>query len=1165
MNDLRLYEALRRARHEGAALDADGVVAGLERVARWPLSSRVPWFGVIQPALVHPDGRVRQGALSALIGAGGMLALRAFVRGLDDNDAGVREAAARAMLAVAQCESMRLAHVVFHARGDVRAHAVKPLDDGALHPLAFFLLGDESLRAEVVERLAHHPMNLPKHVYPALMTFTERGDLPRELTVRLLQSLGWSVMVAAATGERERSRASVAMLVDDAHEVPTEAMIANAIADGDGLDRLLSVLAGVPDAASALWSFRALVRNRPAPVRRRAVAAARVVAEATAWTPALSGLAAALEPAFLMNRGVLLAVRKRAAAALCGVGNLPTVDDVLIRDLMGALVAGDSLELDVAAGVVHLAGNYEALVDAVSLEELLAAMSASPEQGAQILLVPASTKRGRKWLLQRIAEQDREMHAQLLAWTAALCPADKLHFIDDLKPWQAADLAGWLVSLEATHPLKANQARRLADHIAARLTHEASPEGVREALAEAASVWLRQGDPPAHRFGRLLVEQLASRSGGEQFALAMLTLDAGPLRRLVAHLAHLSALTYGAELALSGVLIDHPDSELATWAAARHPAPPPAPPVVASGVHVLTDAERDEVRDAEEHLLAGVLSPWRARPSKGLAEALALRPSCRTDAQVCAALLGCHDAPEIVAQQMGRYLSESPAFMERLDRMAVAWERLSDLPWLGSAWLWRWERHAFAVAGHMRGAPGQPLRVLQRALALPCRELRTRVWRAIGEAFFVWAARDVAKVHELVTGKPAEAFVVFVVEQLDTEVGEGAAKLYAALHRAGVAAARDAFGAVKGKLADLSTAARQHLERIVDTRGLGAPGRLRARRRSATEDELAAVRTSEDPEALAAWCRGAIPQIVQDAALRAIELGDACLDALAAVIVDPKGVPCITELIESIPLWPEHDALDRLRRAVDEPLPAETRFRLGMAFVERGEEGLGARAFAAVNEAGGESNPWFRPRDYQRLVERFGELDVAVTLAASPQAHAYLRAVPFLVERARVDADVSGALRAFLMTGRTRMYELRHAAAQRLKGAGDPVGFPLLLDHALDPANGYGRLFKGVDDAYVDAMVEGALYAGPRAVSEGRVLQMLDPTPRLAVGARPRPRAHADRRDPSSGRRSASPTVSRVAAAHPSIAPPCSGASRRCLRGERARGLLSRAAGIACT
>src|SRR5689334_22472692 len=94
MRDLDLWRRLETG-------DVAGAAGELEALAERSLAARAPFLGAIARLAEHAEPALRAAALRGLAGARGVPGVRAIVRGLGDDDEGVRRAALAALRATA--------------------------------------------------------------------------------------------------------------------------------------------------------------------------------------------------------------------------------------------------------------------------------------------------------------------------------------------------------------------------------------------------------------------------------------------------------------------------------------------------------------------------------------------------------------------------------------------------------------------------------------------------------------------------------------------------------------------------------------------------------------------------------------------------------------------------------------------------------------------------------------------------------------------------------------------------------------------------------------------------------------------------------------------------------------------------------------------------------
>src|SRR5690606_34497617 len=156
-------------------------------------------------------------------------------------------------------------------------------------------------------------------------------------------------------------------------------------------------------------------------------------------------------------------------------------------------------------------------------------------------------------------------------------------------------------------------------------------------------------------------------------------------------------VSFGKELALAHALTGSSCAPLHAWAAERLSVQAPAPfkpPSPAGKVRLIAPDESQRLHEADERGVALSCMAVMGERTLGLPEALRARAApSMARAGVVAALFGACDDVSEVAAQIDRFASESLDFLEKLEGLAVQhWAHTPELPLLGAAWLWRWER-----------------------------------------------------------------------------------------------------------------------------------------------------------------------------------------------------------------------------------------------------------------------------------------------------------------------------------------------------------------------------------------------------------------------------------------------------------------------------------------
>jgi Mg-chelatase subunit ChlD len=1122
MKDLRLFRLLR----EGA-LDADDARPLLEELAALPLEQRFPFLGVLGAALDHADEAIAVGAIRALAGADGPRAFQRLVDALSDPRGAVKLAAVEALRASCAGHPARWFHAVFHPEEAVRVAAMDGAAPLQAESFSMYLLADPACRGRALERLEGSarvgaPPALPAGALPVVLELVERGALSKGSARRLLAAVPWEDAARWLERSRQRSPAAVDAILDAAAR--PEGIDERALgAMRDSLDDLLDLFwedepCPAEDAADAasegehfvrpFWGrLTASLHAWPKELVRRVVAAVLAAASKRGSLPALAaGLCAVFHPRFLGFTWAPLGARYRAVASIYGAGGrTPRLNDgevkaLLALDLCERGPEGRGLDLWVVGGILHFlrSNPYKRLLQWVGIERVLAAFAEDPRHAAPLLCLKDDSKRGRGYILARIRERHPERRGLLLALLTEAAPIDDLEIVRSVQGGEeAASVLVELLRLDANaaSPMRPKKVKAVAS-----ILGEKMADGRGEAFLRA---WLDEPSPEAVPLGVAALTAMASAMDVERFVEIALALSGARLRRLLEALAYAYSFPFGKELGLAQALASHADEVARSWARARIPAEPEASlpaqrqPNAGALATPLERAEQDAIASASEADLPKELAPCTEAMRVGLTRALAARPApLSPQIEACVALLGCHDPMSEVDAEFARFAPKGGALLTKLDAEVVrAWEGEALLPLLGHAWTYRWERHAFAFAEAMVEAFGTLASGLRRARAMTSGVLREQVFEAAASVMSMWRWRRRESVAEACAGGLDEV----LVSALPTDVGEPAAAMLVAIVAAGVAPERMEMlkPSVARMLPDLAEGTRARLTPWVESRGLVGRGAPRPQTSGDASDEVVRqIRRAEDIEALVTWCLETNTRVVQEAALRLLELGEAGAARLLGLLCGHPPPPGALLLFESVPLWPEGAALSEARAIASSTGLAspEIRYRLAIGLIERGERGFVEHALRAARDDA--EDPWFRPEDFDRLLSltSMPETAIAAELAASPHPHAYRRSVERLLEaRAEDAARAAEGLRAFLEAGTARLLELRRSAALWLHLRGDPAGFPVLLQRELEPPDEPKvALLSGVAPDLVRAAIESVLMTGPRRVAEVLATRMLD-------------------------------------------------------------------------
>jgi hypothetical protein len=1072
MDDLGLYQRLLDGSVDASDVDE------LAALAARTLGRRAPFFGVIDSALTHVDPALRAAGLRILGGGDGRLGLQCLLDAFVDPDSGVRAAAVSAFRESCTNQPLRWAHTLFHPSGQVRSQALVEGAPAGAEKLEPFLLADPLTKHLLVARMSKGEVSLDARAISLLLPLWRNGELDADAAFELLASLGPKELFwAAASGAaRSVSELGPAFPVIDVRE-------------RDGFDELFGLVCAASEAARLDFCQRAerVIAKLADVVRvRLAVSILAIHPELETLGLPLARLLVIAHPECLGWPELPVELRRSAALALLEERNLPKLAAAPVALFLAELVPSeDTLDLRVATAVLRLLAEkpFSILVNTLDVDRVVAAFAREPLRSSALLSLSDDTKRGKSWFLGEISTRGGVPPGTLNAIVAWVTPLDRLDFIEKLDPLGALALAIALVDLEIepTVQLKPNRVQHLAGGIIARFCDGTNIERQTRLLTRYLAHLTQLAVPEDHTFGFTLLGEAGRALDADAFVAAFLALDTERLLRALAIVPNVSRIPFGKELALAHALGDHPDALVRAWAGERISKPTVITPVTPITVtsRALTTKELQRISRGSMLDLESTLTGLGRVVHSGLTAALAARSPAMPSVEACVALLASGDPPHEVAHELERFLSRLPTFLGEVDRRATdLYSSHAELPLVGAAWLWRWDKQAFRVGELVSDIPGGLVQALRGVLVLPSAMVREHVFRALGSCFEMWCARDRARLGRAVTDDGTE-LATLCVDELGTDVEAGATAILCALHTAGYPAVLRLKAKVAEKLPDVDDSLRWRLEKISSAAGLASRTAVRLRRIELAPDERARIRAATDLDELTTLARDPDIARAEEAMLRLVELGGAGCGRLAELLTESPYVTAHRALLETLALWPECPALGAVRALVDSTT-GELRFRLAFAFAERGDEA--AREISL--ESALESGNWFSSDDWSRFLARMPAGELARRLATSPQPHAYRPAVEILLG----EGDLPH-LRAFLATGSDRLHALRLDVAKRLLADGDAFGLPLLLELALDT----GELPpRALTDDQMARATTAILRAGPRGGFEIRLMTLLD-------------------------------------------------------------------------
>jgi hypothetical protein len=1100
MNDLRLWRLL----HENPVSAAD-VVPLLRDLADLPLSERFPFFGLLPPVLNDAHEEVRAAAVTTLRQACGSVAFRHLVRALHDPHRAVRLAAVAALAESVADDPPRYAHALFHSDPEVRRWAVT---GARIFPpagwYALYLLPDPACAGPAVEKLAGQAV--PAQLLPLLLDYLKRGVLPRFTACRMLSNLPWRDFYPALAGLPSRTPDEVSSLLAAARTT-----------DGDDRLRAATTADALDDYCDLFWDDgRESVTADPSPAhgpfekpvdallplevadRDRVVCALLVTAaRRRSWDRRAAEACAVFHPDFLRFSWVPQEQRYAAVHGFYVAGErCPKLEPGRVRSLLTTdLCRRPSGRPDLWAigGLLHLLDKepLKRLQAWLGPETVVAAFVEDMKHAAPLLSLRDPSNRGTTYLIDAIRRVCPSRNALLSALLVHTLPTERLDVLDDLNPQEAVLVFRELLLLAGRPGLRLTPAKvcHAGDILGRKIA--AGP------LDAFLRIWMAHEAPEENNLAQQAFGVVARMVKAEPLLRGALALEGAQVRKFVKVVAWCAGFPYGKEVQLAQALVNHADAEVRSWAALRIPAettPTPRPRPARCDAEPLAAATARKIATCDEEQLAAVLKPCLLGPRSGLCAALACRSTpTRPNLTVCLALLASLDPIEKIDEQFARFCSETPIFLDQLDQRVVrTWLAEDHLPLLGHAWLYKWDDHAFAYFAQLTShwPDGLP-QALGFAQILSAPVLRRKMWEAVALLIALWRWRDKPRFHAVCTAALGDV----LIHALESPVADVAARILVLLHEAAGAPelVQRWQTRVVAVLPDLDQEVRRILRPWIDSQGLLVK-RLPSRDAGDVADPtlLARIRASDDQGQLEAWCRNESGKVVEEAALRLLELGESGAARLAALLRQVPPLARASVVANTVSLWLEGPALNGVRALVQDACAApELRFLAGLGLMQRGEQAF----LTAMLDAACRDTPtaWFRPADWQRLRDvGVTERDLALGLAVSPQPHAYGPAVRWLTNLGEFDAAARDALVAFLEMGTERLKDHRLRAAAWLHRHGDHAAFALLLQNeCMAERPKTPALLCGVEDTLIEATLSAALTAGARIFPEPLLFDLL--------------------------------------------------------------------------
>lgn len=1041
MLDIRLFEILR-----ARAWDTPDLDALLEALSRRSLRDRVGFVGAMLRILDAESTRIatKRLALTCLSGARGMLAMEAFTAALSQE--GLADLAVAELARAGARDGAFFAHAAFHPDVEVRRLAVlhAPTPKAAEHFL-LYLLADDGVRALARERIAFDKMRITAKVVPTLLELVRSGGLARSDAATLLSSETNLQKVLDWAGESPARPVEIATRIQQDQRIVAPGP-SNAY---DPLDELLGALAEQP-AARILFARLAITVGMP-----RLVASASIVLHDRPDALPLVVTLFGHRYQTVLTEGIPIPTRLAALAALPDLGAVRVHGTHLQKVVAEVLAWGGDLR--------HVAGVCTYAYDGPFA--LASSAFGGVDALARRIVADPESARGLFALHEPIEGTRSALVAAILALREAAIPGDVVHagadralalLVERIPIGQIAAIATTDAFVAEVLPLAtADLPRRRA--FAEALVAAGGATAVRDLIDRLASRG-RGAKPARDAWLGTIVETAAKKLECPVFVAATTTLSAPALRALLLELEPPILLPLGAEILLAHTLASSiEDPELRAWAESRIPVPP-----------------SDEAPPPAARAFAGVA--FRTPPPV-------------PDVTACVELLGSFDPVEDTDRAFRAWGSDDPRFLAELDGALVAAYAYGQhtLSPLAHAWLWRWDAHALIHLDDALARHGSLAGCARARAALTTPSFRRASLEAIGSAIALLAYRDRPRLLEILRDDLVDLLVDLLA---DAHTEAGAAAALRAIVSARVLDVRDAHGRVRLLLPSLGAEARVLLGDWITSEGLPPRRVARAALAPTAAEVLERVRSTPDPAILERFLDDERLDVVHEATLRLIEVGEAGVRRLVARIESARDHASVAPIVESIALWPDGpSALRAFALSGEAARSPELRFRLALAACERKTSGAPERALALTGL--GDPIGWFGDGDHATLAALpLPEADRLATLATSPHPHAYLPAVEALLA-APPSEPARAALRAFLHTGTERLVSLRRRVALHLHVQGDLTGFPLVVASCSDEAPKPSPLFVGVPDAGVVDATMSLLAVGHEVANEKLLVRQL--------------------------------------------------------------------------
>lgn len=1049
MRDLHLWRLLRARSFEPTV-----IIPLLKELAGRPLAERLPFLGLLPPALQHTNAAVRAAAVPVLAGARGRLALHHAIAALQDDDPAVRLAAVDALHeCVRGDDTARWAHVMFHPDAAVRgAGLAKEFPAPYLYRL--FLIADPVHGDAVRKSFEEQP--LPDNVIPQILDYHRRGTIDGSLGRRLAGRLNWEAWHQFLDSFYPRHD-NFDVLLERTRQ-PNWPEVMKPEYHPDQLDDVLHLFwdedpapNGGPSGSERF--FRMLLDGAlsgpPHFHQWLGYTLLGVAAQRNSFPQAALEACTVFHPDTLVCPWLPLDVRRRAIHGLYRCGQRckrrPTI--TFVKGLAeGELCchAGSDLDLWAVGGLLRLLDDrpYAHLIDWFGIKRLVEQTRATVEPVPALLGMKDDSEKGRRFLLNRILEKpwpQRDRLVALLAWHA---PATDGRLLDKFEePDDALRICGELLALEPAGAAVGDKGLQAIAKVVGRTIP----------LAPFLKLWLERPDPEKSALGRAVLGRICRRQR-RAFSETAAALPTPLLLKLLPALDLNPDFPYDQELRLAEELDDHPDAAVRQWAAARRLLPP--------------------------LFKAGLFERLRGLPAGA-------------DLDACTAALTATGPLEEADALLARLGADDADFVARLERsLTEFWAKEKRLPILGHALLASQDRKSADVTASQdlhASAFGEQVLArwsdgfaggLRHAETFAWKPMRARFWEAAFRAMDYWRREDRARLAAAWN----DALGEMLLGLLEGDRGAAAVKLLTtwADTGAGPLVLQKLHDHVLGRVPELGERARNLF---------GALGGTAPSADAADEAEVKRrVAASKNLDELTAAAQQ--PAAAEAAARRLVALGKDGAARLLALFKQPSLPPTLDAIARTVGDWPPPTRTALRTLVADATAAPEARFRAGLGLAAAGAKDPLPHLIDAI--AAPADREWFTHADRELLEGQIPEAKKQYPrLLQAAHAAAQAAAVQAILAEGTMPETVS-LLRGFLESGAARDAGAKMLAAEYLAtmGAKEEV-LPLLLQGEPQPAPRFPELLGRLPEETVVTVVDGVLAAGRGEPDEKMLLALL--------------------------------------------------------------------------